>query len=700
EHEIDPELGTPARPIIFKNIRNRKTHQPDKTKVVVKLTDGDSEHPSKKSVLKSQKDVEITSAIKSEGSSKKRAAFSSCPDSLKRKKVTDDDLEHPSKKSVLKSQKSVEKSSAIKPEGSFRNRAAPSSCPESLKEKKVADASKNPLRRSFSTEVKKPSPNYGQPTNCERGDTSVDGYKQTAVAKSQKTEILPPLDDKSKQRILALMKEAASSITLDEVKKHHQEKVPSTHALSSRVDKTIYLRRVEGAVQSINLAARKLKEGCSIEDVKAVCGPSEIVQLMKWKDRLRVYLAPFLHGMRYTSFGRHFTKVEKLEQIADKLQWYIEDGDMLVDFCCGANDFSCLVKKRLDEMGKTNCSYKNYDIAQAKNDFNFEKKDWMKVSPKELPNGSRLIMGLNPPFGMNASLANKFIANALRFRPKLIILIVPPETQRLDSEKRRLKYDLIWKDANLLAGKSFYFPGSADVNGNQVDQWNNIAPPLYLWSRPDWTDKHKSIAKQYGHIPRVQDRPQSDENRPALDFLVGNNELERTTQRAKRTADQQEKTYQNSSMNKRHVQESIVDKHDVRDAYNQNHAQKLAKLHAPVEAQKHEKRWVPSHEPGLTRYGLTDGALHNRTNTSATQRYAPRLDELNYTCLGRSELRERNRVRISGVGQPEPPMGSHSVRGYGPPLNEPGSRMNSLGFAPGPGHQCYQDNSSCGWVDD
>ncbi|KAJ0720034.1 hypothetical protein HanOQP8_Chr08g0295981 [Helianthus annuus] len=188
-------------------------------------------------------------------------------------------------------------------------------------------------------------------------------------------------------------------------------------------------------VIAINLAAKKLKDGCSVEDVKAVCDPGVFDQLMRWKDRLGVYLAPFLHGMRYTSYGRHFTKVDKLEKIADKLQWYVEDGDMVrrcrvVDFCCGANDFSCLMKKRLDEMGKTNCSYKNYDFKQPKNDFNFEKRDWMKVSPKELPNGSRLIMGLNPPFGMNASLANKFIANALLFKPKLIILIVPPETQR------------------------------------------------------------------------------------------------------------------------------------------------------------------------------------------------------------------------------------------------------------------------------
>ncbi|XP_057529477.1 protein ENHANCED DOWNY MILDEW 2-like isoform X2 [Amaranthus tricolor] len=45
--------------------------------------------------------------------------------------------------------------------------------------------------------------------------------------------------------------------------------------------------------------------------------------LKESKGKLRVYLAPFLHGMRYTSFGRHFTKVEKLKEVADKIMWLL-----------------------------------------------------------------------------------------------------------------------------------------------------------------------------------------------------------------------------------------------------------------------------------------------------------------------------------------------------------------------------------------
>jgi len=38
-----------------------------------------------------------------------------------------------------------------------------------------------------------------------------------------------------------------------------------------------------------------------------------------------------------------------------------------------------------------------------------------------------------------------------------------------------------------------------------MEQWNVKPPPLYLWSRPDWADKHKLIAQEHGHLFRQQD---------------------------------------------------------------------------------------------------------------------------------------------------------------------------------------------------
>ncbi|KAF6138779.1 hypothetical protein GIB67_039118, partial [Kingdonia uniflora] len=267
----------------------------------------------------------------------------------------------------------------------------------------------------------------------------------------------PSLDAKDKNRIIALMESKSSSITKEDVTRNHI--FPSTHANSSKhsIDK-ITMGMVEGYVR-VNTMFHLLLQ-----------------------NKLSSYLAPFLHGKRYTSYGRHFTNVDKLKEV--------------VDFCCGANDWNQIMKDKLLETGKK-CSFKNFDIIRPKNDFNFEEKDWMKVKIGELPAGSELIIGLNPPYGVKAYLANKFIDKALEFKPKLVILIVPPETKRLD--RKRVPYGLVWEDNQQFKGKSFYLPGSVDMKGNAMEQWNTTAPHLYLWSRPDVTAYHKAIALKQGH---------------------------------------------------------------------------------------------------------------------------------------------------------------------------------------------------------
>ncbi|GER32869.1 enhanced downy mildew 1 2 [Striga asiatica] len=322
------------------------------------------------------------------------------------------------------------------------------------------------------------------------------------------------IDADTKKRIFKLMKDASSSLTLEQVKEKY--KSPSTHTHNSNfsVD-NVTLGKVEGSIQSLRAALKTLEGGGSIQDARMICGNDLLVQMSRWKDKMKVYLAPFLYGMRYTSFGRHFTKLDKLKEIADMLHSYVQDGDMLVDFCCGSNDFSCVMKKKLDEMGK-NCSFKNYDILQPKNDFNFEQRDWMQVRPDELPNGSQLIMGLNPPFGVNASLANKFINKALEFKPKLLILIVPRETERLDAKECR--YNLIWEDDQMFAGKAFYLPGSVDVNDKQIEDWNVNAPVLYLWSHPSWTSKHKAIAEQQRKLKLEENHKDNQVPNPTMEL--------------------------------------------------------------------------------------------------------------------------------------------------------------------------------------
>lgn len=309
----------------------------------------------------------------------------------------------------------------------------------------------------------------------------------------------PIVDSEIEKRVITLVETEVSSLTLEDISRRFF--IPSTYASAGRqIDKIIARGKLERSVQGVQAALQKLEDGGTLDDAKAVCEPEVLRQLIRWNNKFRVYLAPFIHGMRYTSLGRHFTKKDKLSEIVEKLHWYVQPGDTIVDFSCGLNDFSQFMKEKLDKVGKR-CNFKNYDVIQPKNSFCFEKRDWMTVRQRELPHGSKLIMGLNPPFGVKAMLANKFIEKALTFKPKLIILIVPKEAERLDW--KRPPYDLVWEDNESLSGKSFYLPGSLDVSDKQMDQWNVYPPPLYLWSHPDWTEKHKKIAEKYGHTENM-----------------------------------------------------------------------------------------------------------------------------------------------------------------------------------------------------
>ncbi|KAA8524794.1 hypothetical protein F0562_011217 [Nyssa sinensis] len=494
DHKIIPELGTPERNhILFPDADGRKKQHTlellsSKDKVVTEKRCMVSGNVSERTAVKIQKEVEKAySSVKGGDSTNKieKGFF--------RKNF------EPKIKGTVKSLRDNNTSVSAKVSNSMADK-----------------------RKLFSRNVQSNSLLSTRSYQFKPKQQSIySGKTQNAIAAEivmkKASSSQPLVDAEMEKRILALMENSTSSFKLEEFIKN--QKRLSGYAYSSKfgANKTITMGKVEGSVQAVQTALKKLKEGCTIEDAKAVCEPEIINQISRWKGKLKVYLAPFLHGMRYTSFGRHFTKVDKLKEIVERLHWYVQNGDMIVDFCCGSNDFSCIMKEKLDKMGKR-CSFINYDLIQPKNDFNFEKRDWMSVRVEELPAGSRLIMGLNPPFGVHASLANKFIDKALAFKPKLLILIVPKETKRLDEKEP--PYDIIWEDDEVLSGKSFYLPGSVDVHDQQMEQWNWEPPPLYLWSRPDWTANHKAIAQKHGHLSKKQEEMPAEGSN--VDIIVSN----------------------------------------------------------------------------------------------------------------------------------------------------------------------------------
>ncbi|XP_059661165.1 protein ENHANCED DOWNY MILDEW 2-like isoform X2 [Cornus florida] len=489
DHKIILEIGTPERNhVLFPDIDVKKKQHSlvlssSKEKVVTEEISMVSGNVRERNSLKMQKQVEkVYSAVKGgDCTNKTERGFSGQGFEPKTKALT------------LKSLKDNNMSSG--------KTYMPS----------AADKSKSSLNQSNSLLTKRSYLSKEQNNYCGKTENKIASKPVKKMASNTQ-----PLryDTEVEKRVLGLMKNSSASFNMEEFVM--KQRRLSGRAYSSRfaVDKNITMGKVEGAVQAVRTALKKLQEGCAIEDAKAVCEPEILEQLIRWKRKLSVYLAPFLHRTRYTSFGRHFTKVDKLKEIVDRLHWYAQDGDMIVDFCCGSNDFSCLMKEKLDKMGKR-CSFKNFDIIPPKNKFNFKKRDWMKVRLGELPVGPPLIMGLNPPFGVQASLANKFIDKALMFKPKLLILIVPKAAQRL--EEKEPPYDIIWEDDRLLSGKSFYLPGSVDVhNQPHLDQWNLEPPPLYLWSRPDWTAKHKAIAHDHGHSYKKQNEMPAEGNNVEL----------------------------------------------------------------------------------------------------------------------------------------------------------------------------------------
>jgi hypothetical protein len=81
---------------------------------------------------------------------------------------------------------------------------------------------------------------------------------------------------------------------------------------------------------------------------------------------------------------------ECLVQIADKLHWYVQPGNTIVDLCFNMDNFSRLMKEKLEDVSK-GCNFKNYDLFQHKNNLCFDESNWVTMQPKDLPHGLNLV---------------------------------------------------------------------------------------------------------------------------------------------------------------------------------------------------------------------------------------------------------------------------------------------------------------------
>lgn len=223
--------------------------------------------------------------------------------------------------------------------------------------------------------------------------------------------------------------------------------------------------------------------------------PQLVEDVKRMQKSIRVSLAPWISGVRYSSYGRHFTQNYKLKEIAERIRYFLRHEDCVVDFGCGANEWLPAMKQAMDGFGLRGTSFRAFDIATPSNDWCFSNRDYYTVKPSELPHKDRLVIGLNPPFGVDCKWANEFVRRAAEeFEARLICLIVPPATQMPIRGYRVLEFN-----RTLLEGKVFYYPGSINIaEGERVANHNNVPPAFIILQRMDACEMQDGMLMEKG----------------------------------------------------------------------------------------------------------------------------------------------------------------------------------------------------------
>jgi len=163
---------------------------------------------------------------------------------------------------------------------------------------------------------------------------------------------------------------------------------------------------------------------------------------------------------------------------------FVESDDAYVDFSCGSNEFGPLLQNLFG------IKFLAFDLFPPKNTLGFKRKDWFKVTNKDLeglrngPDSNNLIIGLNPPFGFNNVDAERFVLHAIQFKPRLLVLICPD----LKGLCEKNGYTLEFEDPDIVNTKTFYVPGFPDRKFRTT-----TGPRLFVYKRIDAADKSGAV---------------------------------------------------------------------------------------------------------------------------------------------------------------------------------------------------------------
>jgi len=87
-----------------------------------------------------------------------------------------------------------------------------------------------------------------------------------------------------------------------------------------------------------------------------------------------------------------------------------------------------------------------------------------------------LVIGLSPPRAPGSALATRYVRHAVKFHPRLMVLLVPPDTCVPEG------YEIVHEDRSLCKGGSFYIPGSTVGEGVAGEEGGD-APALRILVR-------------------------------------------------------------------------------------------------------------------------------------------------------------------------------------------------------------------------
>ncbi|MCO5572969.1 hypothetical protein L7F22_026731 [Adiantum nelumboides] len=189
------------------------------------------------------------------------------------------------------------------------------------------------------------------------------------------------------------------------------------------------------------------------------------------------YVPPSYHALRTTELNDEVQCLKKeIMGVTERINYYAHDGDTIVEICGQAVDYLSLLKERLTNM-----------------EARFERLDEQEA----LPTGSKLLVCLSLSFTLWGEQSNKILDCALELKPKLIVLIAPLFSRRLDEHST---YNLIWSDDELLQSEILWPWGAMEVPSIVLDKKKGMSPTIFLWSRTDWATKHRQIASRFGHF--------------------------------------------------------------------------------------------------------------------------------------------------------------------------------------------------------